>query len=441
MAALTPLFTVMTYALLFRVSYTFATYISLLPLTLGVMLASSAELTISNSLGLICAFGSTIVFVSQNIFFKKIMPSKGEGESSAVARMALSHSKDPSGLSTSAALSRPKLDKINLLFFSSGMAFLFMIPLWMYSDLPAIWTLWFHPELAVNTAKPLKPGQVAPSVAYYFFLNGTVHFAQNLLAFAILSSTSPVTYSIASLIKRIAVICLAIVWFNQTVHHVQALGIGLTGIGLFMYNRAKRDVDKGERQLRKMEAIKDGMLPLNKADQRLLEDRSGTSTPEFFTEKAVHSSPRPEYMNGSGHGPLSSTSAIESHFSLPPPYHPLPTGNTNTLTPSDTKPRGPAPLYVVPYPSVSEALPSPPQSQNSSPPFTSIPPPHQESAASRQMSRRRLSIDTASHRPIVMNTRPVASLSSTAATIRENGEENLTNGHSNIVKGFREITA
>jgi hypothetical protein len=145
----------MTYALVFRVSYTLATYISLLPLTLGVMLASSAELTISNALGLFCAFGSTIVFVSQNIFFKKIMPSKGEGESAAFARLTTAHSNDQSGLSTAKALSRPKLDKINLLFFSSGMAFLFMIPLWIYSDLPAIWTLWFHPENAVNTLRTL----------------------------------------------------------------------------------------------------------------------------------------------------------------------------------------------------------------------------------------------------------------------------------------------
>lgn len=428
----------MTYALVFRVSYTLATYISLLPLTLGVMLASSAELTISNALGLICAFGSTIVFVSQNIFFKKIMPSKGEGESAAVARLTTTHSSDQSGLSTATSLSRPKLDKINLLFFSSGMAFLFMIPLWIYSDFPAIWTLWFNPQNAVNTAKPLKPGQVAPSVAYYFFLNGTVHFAQNLLAFAILSSTSPVTYSIASLIKRIAVICLAIVWFNQTIHHVQALGIGLTGIGLFMYNRAKRDVDKGEKQMRKLEALKDGMLPFNKADQRLLEDRSGTSTPDFFNEKGVHSSPKPEYIDINGNGPLSSTSAIESHFSLPPPYHPVQTGKTNTHLTSDTKSRAPAPLYMGPYPTTSDALPSPPPSQKSSPPFSSIPTPHQESAASGHMSRRRPSIDTATRRPIMSNSRPVPPPST---TIPESAEETLNNGHPNMAKGFREITA
>lgn len=420
----------MTYALIFKVSYSPATYISLLPLTLGVMLASSAELTISNALGLICAFGSTIVFVSQNIFFKKIMPSKGEGESAAVARAAAQHSNDPTGLSTSKALSRPKLDKINLLFFSSGMAFLFMIPLWTYSDLPAIWTLWFNPESAVNTAKPLKPGQVAPSVAYYFFLNGTVHFAQNLLAFAILSSTSPVTYSIASLIKRIAVICLAIVWFNQSVHPVQALGIGLTGVGLLMYNKAKREVDKGEKKMRRMEAIKDGMLPLNLADQRLLEDRSGASTPDFFNEKFGHASPRPEYMDDLGQGPLSSTSAIRGHFSLPPASYPIKVGGNS---------QHPTQGYVVPYPSVSEALPSPPPSQASSPPSTSIPHPYQEPTSMGQISRRRPSIETSARRPIVAAPR-IAPSHPAPHAIQEGPEADSITPYPSM-KGFREITA
>lgn len=428
---MTPLCTVMTYALLFKVSYSPATYISLLPLTLGVMLASSAELTISNALGLICAFGSTVVFVSQNIFFKKIMPSKGEGESAAVARAAAQHSNDPTGLSTSKALSRPKLDKINLLFFSSGMAFLFMIPLWVYSDLPAIWTLWFNPEFAVNTAKPLKPGQMAPSVAYYFFLNGTVHFAQNLLAFAILSSTSPVTYSIASLIKRIAVICLAIVWFNQSVHPVQALGIGLTGIGLFMYNKAKREVDKGEKKLRRMEAIKDGMLPLNNADQRLLEDRSGATTPDYYNEKSGYASPKPEYMDDLGQGPLSSTSAIRSHFSLPPSSYPIKVGSTA---------QHPTQGYVVPYPSVAEALPSPPPSQASSPPSTSIPHPYQEPTGMGQISRRRPSIETSTRRPTVAAPR-IAPSHPPPQAIRESPEMEAPPAFPSVVKGFREITA
>jgi len=252
--ALSPLFTVAAYAMLFGVSYSSKTYISLLPLTVGVMLACSFDVSASNTIGLLCAFGSALVFVSSNIFFKKIMPSNTGGST------ASSH----------------KLDKMNLLLYSSGMAFLLMVPIWMYYDLPLFLSGSHLVKSAAATGKPPP----THSVTYYFFMNGTVHYAQNIIAFVILSSTSPVTYSIASLIKRVAVICIAIIWFKQTVHPVQAFGICMTFTGLYMYNNAKGDVEKGEKKLRRIEAAKDMMLPTTKEDSRMM---LGTETPPSVT--------------------------------------------------------------------------------------------------------------------------------------------------------------
>ncbi|RSH95389.1 suppressor of loss of ypt1 [Saitozyma podzolica] len=299
--ALSPLFTVGAYAALFRVSYSLGTYIALLPLTLGVMLACSFDLTVSNLLGLVCAFGSTLIFVSQNIFFKRVMPTNADTTTHA------------------------KLDKINLLYFSSSMALLLMIPLWLYSDARRI----FSSPTRIQTGP----------VVLYFFLNGSVHFAQNLLAFAILSSTSPVTYSIASLVKRIAIICLAIVWFNQVVHPLQAVGIILTAVGLWMYNNAKRDVEKGEKKMRQVEAERDGMLPSTKSDQRVLEGRS----------KDVHSSPKPLYPSGYVNIPISKSSAIRTAgYQLPSAMQPLSIPTINTAP------------YPSPPPSVSSSPPNEP---------------------------------------------------------------------------------
>ncbi|KAF5336029.1 hypothetical protein D9611_006305 [Ephemerocybe angulata] len=248
--ALSPLFTVAAYALLFGVSYSSKTYVSLLPLTLGVMLACSFDMSASNYIGLLCAFGSALVFVSSNIFFKKIMPTESGGMSQP------SH----------------KLDKLNLLLYSSGMAFILMIPIWLYYDLPLL----LSTDASIAAAH-IKPGHTPThSATYYFFMNGTVHYAQNIIAFVILSSTSPVTYSIASLIKRVAVICIAIVWFAQPVHPVQAFGIILTFTGLYMYNNAKGDVAKGEKKIRRMDAARDFVLPTTKEESRVL---LGTDTP------------------------------------------------------------------------------------------------------------------------------------------------------------------
>jgi solute carrier family 35 protein E1 len=294
--ALSPLFTVLAYAVLFSVSYSPSTYISLLPLTLGVMLACSSDMSASNVFGLICAFGSTLIFVSQNIFFKKVMPTNAE------------------------ATQHGKLDKINLLYFSSGLAFVLMIPVWLYSD---FWSLWSYTNSSTKSDSAL---------VVYFFLNGTVHFAQNLLAFAILSSTSPVTYSIASLVKRIAVICLAIIWFNQAVHALQGVGIGLTAVGLWMYNNSKRDVEKGEKRMRQVEASREGVLPQNLAE-------AGAMLPEGL-RKDSHS-PAPYYASP----PISSIRHQTAY------QHP-----SQTLAPPPEKARPSPPLSAPPANTSSSRL-------------------------------------------------------------------------------------
>ncbi|KAL7421473.1 hypothetical protein Q5752_004360 [Cryptotrichosporon argae] len=349
--ALSPLFTVLAYAFLFRVSYSPATYLSLLPLTLGVMLACSLDFSASNLLGLFSAFGSTMVFVSQNIFFKKIMPSPS-----------------PSAASTS-TLSDARLDKINLLYFSSSMAFLMMLPIWLYTDAPRLVALY------VSTVPRTT---AASTVSINFVINGTVHFAQNLLAFAILSSTSPVTYSIAGLVKRIVVICISIVWFQQPTHAVQAAGIALTALGLWMYNGAKRDVERGEKRVRQVEASRDGVLPSTVADQRVLEGRAspspGQSMPPgqleheglgFLIQQPVHAIAPLAYDKPPG----------------PPPYaHPGPPGYAFPPAAISAPPAAPVPMptpmpahdpYAPRYDkarTAAEPYPSPPASTASSPP-------------------------------------------------------------------------
>jgi solute carrier family 35 protein E1 len=236
------------------------------------MLACTFDVSASNIFGLMSAFGSALIFVSSNIFFKKIMPTPGSGG------VGPAH----------------KLDKINLLFYSSGIAFLMMIPIWLYYDFTALFNHWSAGGIvAVN--KHANSG--TRSLAYYFFANGTVHFAQNIIAFAILSTTSPVTYSIASLIKRIAVICIAIVWFNQSIHPAQGFGICLTFFGLWMYNQAKGDVERGEKQARRVEATREMMLPSTKAEVRML---NGIATPDIIEERQPLYPLRPTHVHHPG---------------------------------------------------------------------------------------------------------------------------------------------
>ena len=275
------------------------------------MLACSFDMSASNAVGLLCAFGSAIVFVSSNIFFKKIMP-------------------------TGSSSSHHKLDKLNLLFYSSSMAFLLMIPIWAFTDLPLF-----------MAAQGAEPGHITHpahghdathSVTYYAFLNGIVHFAQNIIAFIILASVSPVTYSIASLFKRVAVICIALVWFNQHVHPLQGVGIALTFLGLWMYNNAKGDIARGETRRRGVEAARDGALPYTRSEERALNMAVNIplvpayERPTADLGSAVSSARSPDALTS----PIRSKVYVPLHIDIaaPPPHK----GNLSVLPPYPSPP-------------------------------------------------------------------------------------------------------
>lgn len=232
---MSPLFTVLAYRFIYLRRYSVSTYLSLIPLTLGVILACSAQFG-GNLFGILCALFAALVFVSQNIFSKKLF------DRSATA------SSDPHNL-----------DKLNLLYYSSFLAFLLTFPLWLYSEGFALLEDFLH-DYTLDTNP--HPSALQPfALAMEFLFNGTFHFGQNIIAFALLSMVSPVTYSVASLIKRIFVIVLAIVWFGSKTTPLQAAGILLTFVGLYIYDRTN-DVLKAERRAKLEEAgIQDSILP------------------------------------------------------------------------------------------------------------------------------------------------------------------------------------
>ncbi|WFD28039.1 hypothetical protein MNAN1_003047 [Malassezia nana] len=203
--ALSPLFTVMSYALFFRVPYSMRTYISLVPLMTGVVLACSSlsKNKREDMVGFAAALGSTLIVVAQNIYSKKLLKP-------AVSVATNAHE---------------KLDKVNILFYSSACSIVLMLPMYLYYDAGS---------MLVHASQPLSLRAL-----YLLTTNGVVHFAQNLLAFQVLAHVSPVTYSVANLFKRVFVILVAIAWFGQQVSVLQWVGITLTFVGLYLYNDAK----------------------------------------------------------------------------------------------------------------------------------------------------------------------------------------------------------
>ncbi|CAN8103847.1 unnamed protein product [Discula destructiva] len=240
---LSPLFTVFAYRIFYDIRYPKATYFSLIPLTAGVMLACSGKHSFNGELlGIVYAFLATLIFVTQNIFSKRLFneAARAEAEGAAIRR---------------------SLDKLNLLCYSSGLAFVLTAPIWLWTEGFGILGDVLH-----DGAVDLEQGPNTfdhGRLFVEFVFNGTFHFGQNILAFVLLSLVSPVTYSVASLIKRVFVIVVAIVWFRSPTTNLQAAGIGLTFFGLYLYDRSS-EKNKADRKARTMtESRGTPLLPLN----------------------------------------------------------------------------------------------------------------------------------------------------------------------------------
>lgn len=222
------------------------------------MLVSLSKSVTFHSIGFSCALMSTLIFVLQNIFSKKLFQN-----ARAVSDTA-STTTSPTRLEPDHRHRKNKqtinLDKLNLLFYSSFLAFVLMLPIWVYCE--------GHDLLLYPSQLPTYP------VSLLFLANGIGYFCQNLFAFSVLSLVSPVTYSIASLVKRIFIISASMLWFGDSVTLVQGLGIALTFTGVYLYDCAKLDVVRSEARLeaedvalpvhRPEKVVKEGMMSRSK---------------------------------------------------------------------------------------------------------------------------------------------------------------------------------
>ena len=297
---LSPLFTVLAYRFIYDIRYPTATYFSLIPLTLGVVLACSVELS-GNFFGILCAFVAALIFVTQNIFSKHLFNQANQAEADGPATAANQH----------------KLDKLNLLCYCSGLAFVLTFPIWLWTDaLP----LYAAPLSLTTHETPSHPPSSPLFLPLEFFFNGIFHFAQNMLAFVLLSIVSPVTYSVASLIKRVFVIVIAIVWFGNSTTPLQAVGIALTFLGLYLYDRTS-DSAKAVRRA-KLETLRTErpLLPFTSKDtihESPLETSLGSTIGNVFTGTNGHGIGESKRHDGSRAGRPRTRSHTEAPW-LPP---------------------------------------------------------------------------------------------------------------------------
>ncbi|XP_074611510.1 solute carrier family 35 member E1-like [Acropora palmata] len=200
-----PVFTVVLSRIVLGESQTKEVYCSLIPVVGGVMIATATEVSF-NIIGLLSALMATLTFAVQNIFTKKAMTDL-------------------------------QLNHLRLLLLMTIMASLMLLPFWALYDLRKIIIL-------VQTGK-----QEILWLLVILIINGFLNFAQNMVAFTVLSIVTPLSYSVAASMKRILVITVSVVLLRNPVGVLNVIGMFVAIFGVFLYNKAKYEANKRKHEL------------------------------------------------------------------------------------------------------------------------------------------------------------------------------------------------
>lgn len=203
--AMMPLFTITLSRVILGASYSTKTYITLLPIVLGVILTSATQLEF-NAVGLATAMVSTALASMQSIYSKKVM--KG-------------------------------IDHLNILVGTSQLLLVVFAPIWfMYEGRQMMF------GNGLDHLSYLEAGDIF----FWLLMASICNCAQTIIAFTFLSLVQPVTYSVANVSKRIVVISVAILSEALTTgvlpSFLNLMGMAMAAFGVAAYNKVKIDENR-----------------------------------------------------------------------------------------------------------------------------------------------------------------------------------------------------
>lgn len=184
-----PLFTVLLTRVFLGVQHSWLVYFSLLPIVLGVAVATVTEISF-DMMGLLSALMATAGFAIITIYSKKALKDTG-------------------------------MHHLRLLHKLGVMAAFMFFPVWLLFDAPKI------------------PSEINSDIGLLLLVDGALHWLQNILAFTLLKLVTPLTYAVANVTKRIAVITVSLLLLKNPVTLTNMGGMMMAIFGVFCYNRAK----------------------------------------------------------------------------------------------------------------------------------------------------------------------------------------------------------
>lgn len=191
-----PLFTVVLGRLLLNQTHSLQVYGSLVPIVMGVSVATVTELSF-DTLGLCSALLSTVLFACMQLFSKQVMLDSG-------------------------------VHHLRLLQTLGQYSFFMFLPFWMLTDMFKL----LHSENSAWLAR-------VSETILLLLLDGFLSWLQNIVAFTVLHLVSPLTYAVCNATKRVTIISASLLLLRNPVSAANVLGMLMALTGVFLYNRAK----------------------------------------------------------------------------------------------------------------------------------------------------------------------------------------------------------
>jgi solute carrier family 35 protein E1 len=269
---LSPLILVSAYRILYNVKFPRSTYLSLIPLVAGILLIAvedshgtliSTTASHDHFMGVLYASLSLIVFCAQNIYGKTVF-TYNQKHINNHAELAVSSeitddniiplSEDKRELDKDLELQkasqnygsqiektqltmlpkiRNKYDKLTLLLYCSAIGGLLSLPWFFFIEAPHFFPIANHN----SSLEDITEARVVFIPWTLLLINGVSHFFQSMIAFHLLGSIPTISYSIASMMKKMTVIVVSMIWIGHDISPTQVVGLISTAVGLYSYDR------------------------------------------------------------------------------------------------------------------------------------------------------------------------------------------------------------